>query len=176
MLATASSDGYITILTSDSNDFRPISFKAHNISVNSVSWSPSVYPSHLNTKPSPRIVSGGSDNDVKIWFQKPDQTWGLEEVLEGHEDWVRDVSWASNIGYPYSMIASCGQDKKVLIWTKSENSGNWNQKLLPFDIDEVVWRVSWNGNGNILAVCSGDNRVTLWKEGLEHDWIDIEKR
>ena len=30
-------------------------------------------------------------------------------MLEGHTDWVRDVSWAPNIGLPRSYIATASQ-------------------------------------------------------------------
>lgn len=33
----------------------------------------------------------------------------MEEKLEGHTDWVRDVAWAPSIGLPLSRIASCSQ-------------------------------------------------------------------
>jgi protein transport protein SEC13 len=33
--------------------------------------------------------------------------------------------------------------------------------------EQVVWRVSWSLTGNILAVSSADNKVTLWKESLQ---------
>ncbi len=36
-------------------------------------------------------------------------TWIKEVVLEGHNDWVRDVAWAPSIGLTQSYIASCSQ-------------------------------------------------------------------
>ena len=35
--------------------------------------------------------------------------WVMEEKLEGHSDWVRDVAWCPGIGLPISRIASCSQ-------------------------------------------------------------------
>ena len=35
--------------------------------------------------------------------------WVLEEKLEGHSDWVRDVAWCPSVGLPISRIASCSQ-------------------------------------------------------------------
>jgi len=171
MLACASSDGTITIISPEDHEWKHSSFHAHDVGCNSVSWAP--ITESMDNTPLPTLVTGGCDNLVKIWHQKPDQEWVLETSLEGHTDWVRDVSWSPNIGLPYSSIASCGQDGTVLIWTKPENSGNWNQQKLPTEFEEIMWRVSWSNTGNILSVCSGDSRVTLWKEGLEHDWICI---
>ena len=51
----------------------------------------------------------------------------LEEKLEGHTDWVRDVAWCPSVGLPVSRIASCSQDCKVMIWSKDETvGGKWN--------------------------------------------------
>lgn len=33
----------------------------------------------------------------------------LEEELQGHTDWVRDVAWAPNIGLPGEYIATASQ-------------------------------------------------------------------
>lgn len=38
-----------------------------------------------------------------------DTNWTLEEKLEGHSDWVRDVAWCPSVGLPISRIASCSQ-------------------------------------------------------------------
>ena len=39
--------------------------------------------------------------------------WVIEEKLEGHNDWVRDVAWCPSIGLPISRIASCSQVRCV---------------------------------------------------------------
>jgi protein transport protein SEC13 len=55
-------------------------------------------------------VSAGSDNLVKIWaYDGEAKKWVEEEVIRGHEDWVRDVAWAPNIGLPGMYIASASQ-------------------------------------------------------------------
>jgi protein transport protein SEC13 len=175
ILACASSDGNITILEhkGDSSwDLQKIS-QAHGIGVNAVSWAPAVSPGSLINSTSPvappvkRIVSGGCDNLIKIW-RFSENLWKFEENLEQHSDWVRDVAWAPNIGLPSSTIASCSQDGSVVIWTQDNNS-SWSKKVLP-KFPDVVWRVSWSITGNILAVAGGDNKVTLWKEGLDGEW------
>lgn len=40
-------------------------------------------------------------------------------------------------------------------------------------MDSVVWRVSWSLSGNVLAVSTGDNKVTLWKETLKGEWEKV---
>lgn len=74
-----------------------------------------------------RFVSGGMDKSVKIWKENP-QNQKIEvtnelnmgaNVKQAHDDWVRDVAWASNIGLMCDMIATVGEDQKVRVW-KSE--------------------------------------------------------
>ncbi|KAG8814127.1 GTPase-activating protein S13 [Serendipita sp. 399] len=109
--------------------------------------------------PVQRFITAGSDNLLKVWtlnttasttgsssgsFSTPgfdlttpanlgagnsNTTWVLEETLEGHKDWVRDVAWAPNVGLPKSYVASCGQDRKVFIWTK-EKEKKWERVAL----------------------------------------------
>jgi protein transport protein SEC13 len=45
----------------------------------------------------------------------------------------------------------------------------WEKKTLGdnYTFPDVVWRVSWSVSGALLAVSSGDNQVTLWKENLD---------
>jgi len=176
-LACASSDCTISILTHKGDnmwDVQKIS-PAHSIGVNAVSWAPSLAPGAIvSSNPtqaiSKRFVSGGCDNLVKIWsFSEKDNSWKLEETLESHTDWVRDVAWAPSIGLPASTIASCSQDGTVVIWSQDPTTNSWSSKALP-KFPDVVWRVSWSVTGNILAVSGGDNKVTLWKESLDSEW------
>lgn len=121
---------------------------------------------------SKKFASAGCDNCIKIWTWKDDiNEWKDEETLESHTDWVRDVAWAPNIGLPKSYLASCSQDKTVIIWTQDNPQAGWTKKLLQNErFLDVVWRVSWSLSGNILAVSCGDNKVTLWKENLNGVW------
>ncbi|PIL30777.1 transporter [Ganoderma sinense ZZ0214-1] len=204
ILACASSDGTISVLTfKNDGTWGAAVFEGHAIGCNAVSWAPAVQPGSLLV-PQPNIVPGhapaaiqsvkrfasaGCDNLVKIWgFRDDTQEWFEEDVLEGHQDWVRDVAWAPNIGLPRSYIATASQDKTVLIWTKDAPTAPWAKMALdPSSMSvpaapgaaaaapagkfpDVVWRVSWSLSGNILAVSCGDGKVTLWKENLKGVW------
>lgn len=167
--------------------------------------------SSSNAQPTPvqRFITAGSDNLLKVWtlntnpatspsgsFSTPgydlastpgansnaNATWILEETLEGHSDWVRDVAWAPNVGLPRSYVASCGQDRRVFIWTKDGEQKKWEKVALDAGglegnansedgkFPSVVWRVSWSLAGNILAVSCADGKVSLWKENLRGKW------
>ncbi len=98
--------------------------------------------------------------------------WEHTSTEAGHSDWVRDVAWAPCLLPGENMVASCSEDKTVLIWKQSED-GSWNSKLLN-TFDDPVWKISWSVTGHLLAVSSGDSTVTLWKAGLDGNWIKVE--
>lgn len=175
VLACASSDGNVSVLEFTDNAVTDKVFPAHGMGVNAVSWAPATAPGSLvSAVPSPdvqrRFVTGGSDNQVKIWAYDPaSQSYKQEgAALQGHSDWVRDVAWSPSV-LQKSYIASASQDKTVRIWTTDAKApGEWASKEIKFDA--VVWRVSWSLSGNVLAVSSGDNKVSLWKENLKGEW------
>lgn len=200
MLACASSDGSISILKYRNEDEDWESRKipnAHAVGVNAVSWAPpiasvsTIYRPQTNTNSGTttaasgdstailskpvlveRFVSGGCDSLVKIWkYVRESDKWVDERQLDSHTDWVRDVAWAPSIGLPKWYIASCSQDKKVIIWTNSEgpNGHEWEPKVLA-DFNDIVWHVSWSVMGNILSVSCGENRISLWKEDINGEF------
>lgn len=177
VLACASSDGKVSVLEfRDDGSWDTRSFSAHAIGCNAVSWAPSAMPGSLVTTTGnapganavKRFVTAGCDNLCKIWaYDATQSNWIEEETLDGHTDWVRDVSWAPNIGLPRSYIASASQDKSVIIWTK-DAGGDWKKTALRSDkFPDVVWRVSWSMSGNVLAVSCGDNKIYLYKETMK---------
>ncbi|KAI8907253.1 WD40-repeat-containing domain protein [Gorgonomyces haynaldii] len=177
-LLCGSSDGKISILTyKDDGNWDVNQFNAHSIGTNSVSWAPSLVPGSLvqttSGQQTKRFASGGCDNLVKI-FREENGSWKEESVLEGHSDWVRDVAFAPSIGLPRLTLASCSQDRTVIIWTQEDPKGPWNKRLLKQDpFPDVLWRVSWSTAGNILAVSCGDNKITLWKENVDGEFAQI---
>lgn len=152
------------------------------IGCNAVSWAPALGSELPSEDPSlqnrtstltKRFVTGGCDNLVKVWkFVEADSKWTEEHKLEAHSDWVRDVAWAPSVGLgAQSTIASCSQDRRVILWT-SQDCSSWTYQVLT-TFDDVIWHVSWSVTGNILAVSGGDNKVTLWKETVDNKWVCI---
>ncbi|CAK8685479.1 unnamed protein product [Clavelina lepadiformis] len=179
--ACGSSDGSISVLKHMGDnqwDCQKIN-NAHSVGCNAVSWAPATVPGSLIEPPSNsyqnnfvrKIASAGCDNLVKIWCEKDGQ-WIEEDKLDGHTDWVRDCAWAPSVGLPDSKIASCSQDGRVIVWSSSGKDGVWTSKILE-KFEDVVWHVSWSLTGDILAVSGGNNKVSLWKEGLNGEWTCI---
>jgi protein transport protein SEC13 len=121
ILACASSDGKISVINFQNDGSTDASvFAAHGTGANAISWAPSAGAgaaaggvgqgqgnASANAK---RFVSAGSDNLIKIWaWDDEAKKWAEEETIREHEDWVRDVAWAPNIGLPGSYIASASQ-------------------------------------------------------------------
>lgn len=183
VLACASADAKVSILTHNSDDtWSTSSFVAHQIGCNAVSWAPAYQPAaavssatnDAQLRTSARLVTGGCDNLVKVWQHDPDtQQWSLaaEDTLMEHTDWVRDVAWAPIAATPVSVIASCSQDHRVLVWSKGPAATAWKCTALP-TFEAPVWRVSWSLTGGILAVSTADNKVRApWPSpSRQGDW------
>eukprot|EP00697_Spironema_sp_BW2_P002640 gnl/Spiro4/13494_TR7193_c0_g1_i1.p1 gnl/Spiro4/13494_TR7193_c0_g1~~gnl/Spiro4/13494_TR7193_c0_g1_i1.p1 ORF type:complete len:328 (+),score=65.24 gnl/Spiro4/13494_TR7193_c0_g1_i1:31-984(+) len=188
ILACASSDCNVSVHTwNDRADgsWEVSKFFAHTIGCNAISWCPYAPSGSListpgaggESAPARRFVTGGCDRAIKIWTYDVQTNQWRPTTLDDmcHNDWVRDVAWAPNIGLPTNVIASCSQDKTLCIWTEKSNSnGGWERKEI-HKFPTVVWRLSWSPTGNILAVSSGNNEVSLWKENHDGVWKDLQR-
>lgn len=178
--AAASSDGRVSILQHQPNNTWSVEYLQDcPVGVNAVSWAPqgAYFDANQPDQPeSPRLVTAGCDNHIRIWVCQEGQ-WTLESTSTNvsdvfHTDWVRDVAWAPSLLPNQNMIASCSEDRSVLIWKQDSANGEWKASLLN-TFDAPVWRVSWSVTGHLLAVSSGDSDVTLWKAGLDEKWTQV---
>lgn len=126
MLLCSSSDGSVSVLElREDGSWDTRTFTAHAVGCNSACWAPSSVPLSNNSASDSvdsikRFATAGSDNLVKIWaFNSDTSSWDLEETLQGHTDWVRDVAWASNVGLPKSYLASAGQVSIIVLLFQS---------------------------------------------------------
>jgi len=188
-VAAASSDGRVSILTHQPDNSWSTDYITDNpLGVNSVSWSPmGAYSDESSSTADatapvdhPRLVTGGCDNRIRFWVEQPETGQWMEDPScpvskdIGHSDWVRDVAWAPPILPNVNTVASCSEDRTVLIWTQNGQNQEWKASLL-HTFDGPVWRLSWSTKtGHILAVSSGDSNVTLWKKGIDGKWYQME--
>lgn len=70
---------------------------------------------------------------------------------------------------PCNVVASCAEDRAVIIWTQSQPSEPWSAAEMK-TFSAPVWGVSWSVTGHVLAVSSGDADVSLWKQNLQGTW------
>ncbi|GMH72434.1 hypothetical protein TrLO_g15557 [Triparma laevis f. longispina] len=166
-LAAGSANGTVSILTHLSDDsWEAASFLDSPLGTNAVRWAPYKGVSIME------LVTGGCDNKVRVWMNG-DGNWSCNQNILNpngptHTDWVRDVAWRP-VNSGVDVIASGSEDNKVIIWSREGES--WSTTVLK-DFGEPVWRVSWSVTGNILAVSSGDDHVSLWKES-DNGWIEV---
>lgn len=186
ILASASSDGSVCVTQykQDGTWGTQKIENAHTMGATGISWSPSYAPGSLVSPGVPStpvcwLASCGCDGTARIWTLDGGAggadggNWICVSTLDAqHTDWVRDVSWCPNIGLPKNTIATCGQDGKVVVWTQSAPGANWEPSVISTD-SQPVWRVSWSLTGNILAVSSGSDKVTLWKETTDGRWDEV---
>eukprot|EP00898_Chlorokybus_atmophyticus_P000620 jgi/Chlat1/1559/Chrsp123S01839 len=90
-------------------------------------------------------------------------------VETGHEDMVHDVQ----LDYYGKRMATCSSDRTIRIF---EVSGDQQTPLASLTgHDGPVWQVSWSHPkfGTLLASCSYDRRVIVWKETTDQGWIQV---
>mmetsp|Transcript_7415 Transcript_7415/g.6571 ORF Transcript_7415/g.6571 Transcript_7415/m.6571 type:complete len:99 (+) Transcript_7415:679-975(+) len=69
-------------------------------------------------------------------------------IVGHHEDQCHSLSWASNLGSDYDIIASGGQDNQILVWQRDTKRHDWEKRsLIPTDFPVI--NVAWNQSGII---------------------------
>ncbi|EGZ28232.1 vesicle coat complex COPII subunit SEC13 [Phytophthora sojae] len=185
-LASASADGQVSFLTRMregwvvSSSFRN---SDEGMGCTSVSWAPyNSLGSQGAQGPIQRVVTGSCNHAVTIWqFVSAPQEganagnsyWEVVNTpLYGHNDWVRDVAWAPNVGIPANVIASASDDHTVRVWTQDEADGEWEAHVV-HTFRAPVYRISWSLTGSVLSVAAGDDEVTFWKQQSNHEWTQM---
>ncbi|KAH8739207.1 hypothetical protein FG386_000270, partial [Cryptosporidium ryanae] len=176
--ACAVADGSIAVCSynSETRSWTKKQAFGHPNGTNSISWAPatsSIGASVGVTSTQPiRLVSGGCDNQIRIWKQDP-QTKELLEIGQTldtiHSEWVRDVAWRPSVDLLAETIASCGDDKIVVIWTQDVDGQGWHSSQV-LNFNEPVWRLTWSVTGTVLATSSGEDTVTLFRENSDGKW------
>ena len=63
-----------------------------------------------------RFVTGSSDNKIRDWISRGGDI--IEHEVGIHNDLIRDVAWAPNIGFKHDVLASASEsaDESVKLW------------------------------------------------------------
>ncbi|GET89983.1 protein transport protein sec13, putative [Leishmania tarentolae] len=136
----------------------------------------------------PRMVTCGGGRLVKLWTHSFAARPGEEgsggplrsvwtsielEAAEalGAPAW-REVSWAPNMGLPFTYIAAGSEDGLVAVWLQDgPASSTWQCRVLPpphGTPGESVTKLSWSLVGTFLLVSYADGMVAMWKETSNH--------
>ncbi|VVC32266.1 WD40/YVTN repeat-like-containing domain,WD40 repeat,WD40-repeat-containing domain [Cinara cedri] len=175
ILASASSDGSIGIHVFN-KEWSSVTINAHSNGCNSIAWAP--FKEQLFGSNQPEfgkklaLASGGCDKLIKIWTIQSDQ-WVQIGEINCHTDWIRAIDWTCTIGDNRQLIASCSEDKTVVV-SHSDDYAKWNSTQMQI-FDSRVWTVSWSKIGNVLAVSTERNKVSLWKENRNGQWMICSK-
>lgn len=87
----------------------------------------------------------------------------------GHTDTVHDVQ----LDYYGRKLATASSDRTIRVF---DIAGDQLALLATLQgHDGPVWQVSWSHPkfGNLLASCSFDNRIMIWKEQQDSSWTQV---
>lgn len=101
----------------------------------------------------PILACGGDDSRVYLYVQSHGQELQKVLTLQGHEDWVRSVAWASIGGE--LLLASCSQDCLIRVWrlcAKSGTDAHSEDDHAIIKMKEDIFEVNENGVSSVFAV------------------------
>ncbi|KAG9656605.1 glutamate-rich WD repeat-containing protein-like protein 1, partial [Aureobasidium melanogenum] len=138
-------------------------FTGHTSSVEELQWS----PSERNV-----FASGSADGTVKIWDARSKSRKPALSVQVANTD-VNVLSWSRNTTH---LLASGHEDGEWAVWDLRQWKPSVTTSPKPNSVasfkfhKEQITSVEWHPtDDSIVAVCAGDNTLTLWDLAVELD-------
>ena len=177
LLATASSDGTVAVTEFAEGNWRESitvgedERPAHPLGAMAVSFA----PFHPTTRTNPILATGGCDCKIRLWSKTGN--WKPLVAFGDHKDWIRDVAFCPDASSTFLVVASCSQDKTVVVRRIASDSADlsnpkaWEVSVTTFP--ETCWRLSWSPCGTMLLVTTADSRAYLLKQGatFTDEWL-----
>ncbi|KAL0216168.1 hypothetical protein P9112_008352 [Eukaryota sp. TZLM1-RC] len=121
-------------------------FHQHSRAVRRVIWHPD----------GEAFLSASFDRSLCFFYDLPNYTI---ERIEGHECEVKGIAFSHN-GY----LASCSRDRLVWVWEYNDMVDDFEVASVLHGHEQDVKNVCWHPTESLLASCSYDNTIRLWKD------------
>jgi actin related protein 2/3 complex subunit 1A/1B len=113
-------------------------------------------------------VAPNNSSDILIYEtnkSKDIMSWKLINVIEEHNQQVSGLDWSAVT----NKIISCGHDKNVIVYTWEDSK--WTPSLVILsDLERAALCASWNSDGSLFGVGSGNKRVILGYYEENNNW------
>lgn len=123
----------------------------------------------------------GANSDDEV--SSSDKDWEFTLVLEGHDSEIKSCAFSPGGAY----LATCSRDKSVWIWEDigaSEADDEWETIAVLNEHEGDVKAVAWcpdvpgrnsrrHYSADVLASCSYDNTVRIWREDGDGEWVCV---
>ncbi|KAL5277583.1 TBL2 family protein [Megaselia abdita] len=121
--------------------------------------------SHHKSKGNKQSSGGSTKRNEKNSFSHP---W-LASTLKGHTDDIRDIDFSSNGKY----LASCGEDRTILVWPTSQLQESKDRKYFRFNSEyDFGTKISWSPDSKALAINKSlENVVEVYKLERKDSWF-----
>lgn len=98
----------------------------------------------------------------------------LHTIDNAHDSYIRDIGWSFDMSKPYSLLATCSEDKTFKIWEVDlEKKTQQSQKV---NKGNIVYKIAWNFMGNLLAVSFNNDQnvgcVQTYKQDRHGTWVN----
>ncbi len=96
---------------------------------------------------------------------------GTQSLESGHQDVVHDLA----MDYYGKRLATCSSDRTIKLFSVGAPEQTVALATL-IGHEGPVWQVAWAHPkfGSILASCSYDRKVIIWKQGADNEWTQAQ--